>query len=231
MFDVVGDVLNAGASIFGAKEASKSQEATNALNVEEAKKNRRFQRRMSNTAYRRGMKDMKKAGLNPILAYKQGGASSPAGAQAKLLDPVTAGLTVGTNIFNALQGAKQTESNVQKQSAEIDKISADIDKIGSEIENHVVGRNLTEAQTKNMQKLTVQIAENTKKIMEETKGISFDNARKEALSDLFTEFPKAAWAKEFNVDGTLAGRLISDIVSGFNFKSMFKNMFGLDEKK
>lgn len=52
------------------------------FNSSEAQKNRDFQEYLSNTSYQRAMNDMKKAGLNPILAYSQGGASTPSGSAA-----------------------------------------------------------------------------------------------------------------------------------------------------
>lgn len=64
-------------------EALKSRD----YNKQEAQLNRQFQERMSNTAYRRSMKDLESAGLNPMLAYAKMGASTPSGSSASSSPP------------------------------------------------------------------------------------------------------------------------------------------------
>lgn len=52
------------------------------FNKQESKDLRDWQEYMSNTAHQREMEDLRKAGLNPILTGKYGGASTPSGAMA-----------------------------------------------------------------------------------------------------------------------------------------------------
>lgn len=94
----------------------KSQE----FNAQMMREQMAFQEKMANTAWQRGMKDMKEAGLNPILAYQRGPASSPTGTMASTSftpasDFITPALHSGVQVSKVsqeLENMRQTNRNL-----------------------------------------------------------------------------------------------------------------------
>jgi len=88
-----------------------------------------FQERMSDTQYQRGMEDMRKAGLNPILAYKQGGASAPSGASYTAGNVGSAGVAGASSAQEMARSAKTLDPDVAQKWASVDLTNGQIGRI------------------------------------------------------------------------------------------------------
>lgn len=134
----LGSLLNSAGSLAGGAFGYAGQSGANEMNLQiareatafnaaEAEKNRNWQGAMSSTAVQRATADYQAAGLNPMLAYQQGGASSGSGAMAQAAHPPK----VESAIASAFQGAK-ISGEIQNMKVSNQKIAAERDLLRTE---------------------------------------------------------------------------------------------------
>lgn len=129
--DAIGSVAGGGVpwgSLISGGLGFLGQQSTNRQQVDLANQQMQFQQNMSGTAYQRAVSDMKAAGLNPMLAYSQGGASTPMGSMPVVQNASMAGVqsaAMAASIEKTKADTRVSDSQAALNAVQAQKVAQD----------------------------------------------------------------------------------------------------------
>lgn len=183
---------------FSMHEAEKAR-AFNSIEARVARDTQnQFQERMATNAYRYAMMDMKAAGLNPILAYQQGGAPAGSGSGAAASGPAasssggSAGMSSAAgppnlraaNVLNTQEAIGRAMGNLVSSAMSVLQSHADIDRIkADEKEKEERAKVHTyDAVKKDME--TIKIGREAEKVLEEKELVKAQTKNAKTLNQV-----------------------------------------------
>lgn len=175
---------------FAAQEAGSARDAAanmmNAsmnFNADQAAQNRAFQERMRATQYQTATADMQAAGLNPMLAYSQGGAGTPTGAVGSSSAPSSA--AASSTGVPAMRNRFEFASSTASQIADVSNKIKTGDLIQAQVENVKADTLKTYSSARNIDASTGKIGEEVRQIAQNIQNLQTANLTDQARGNLY----------------------------------------------
>lgn len=161
---------------------------------------------MSNTAHQREVDDLRRAGLNPILSAKYGGASTPPGSSAQMINPVNSASRllnenrlIAEQIDNIEADTAKKESEKNLLDTERDKMSGvDTDKTRQDIAESLTRAGVNTKQLDSMQAQIESLAARVNLDTASAYNLNLDSVVKEIEAQFYHDNP---WVKKLDTFG------------------------------
>ncbi len=187
--------------------------------TEAASAQQAFQEKMSGTAFQRQIADLKAAGINPMLASKLGGASTPPGAMPQIMDVVTPALSSAQQMqgtqTQAAVGEQQAAKLIEETQNAKDQntvIKETVRSIAEQINKMMAERNNLVSMGNQIRAFIQQIKAQTSQIQQQTIGINIANALAELQR--LAETDSGAFLRNFQQYGS-AGQMALELFKLF----------------